>query len=288
MAVITISRQFGAGGKTLGEMIAKKLNYSFVDNEIIQMVAKKAKVSTHWVESIEKEAGGKLLKFMTGLVSKSLVERILDEKRGYIDEEIFVDLLNKIITQIAEEGNAVIDNTPYDLIILDINLPGSSGLDWLRTLRQRRIDLPVLLLTARDTPSQRVEGLDAGADDYLVKPFDFEELLARIRALLRRRGTLHERVLQYRNISMDLSGKTVSKDGEVVSLSAKEFDILRLLMENIGRCLSKQQIEKKIYNWDDEFESNTVEVHISAIRRKLGKELIKTMRGIGYIMLRDA
>jgi len=108
MAVITISRQFGAGGRTLGEMIAKKMNYSFVDNEIIQMVAKKAKVSTHWVESIEKEAGGKLLKFMTGLVSKSLVERILDDKRGYIDEEIFVDLLNKIITQIAEEGNAVI------------------------------------------------------------------------------------------------------------------------------------------------------------------------------------
>ena len=108
MAVITISRQFGAGGKTLGEMVAKKMNYSFVDNEIIQMVAKKAKVSTHWVESIEKEAGGKLLKFMTGLVSKNLVERILDEKRGYIDEEIFVDLLNKIIVQIAAEGDAVI------------------------------------------------------------------------------------------------------------------------------------------------------------------------------------
>lgn len=108
MAVITISRQFGAGGRTLGEMVAKKLNYSFVDNEIIQMVAKKAKVSTHWVESIEKEAGGKLLKFMTGLVSKNLVERILDEKRGYIDEEIFVDLLHKIIVQVADEGNAVI------------------------------------------------------------------------------------------------------------------------------------------------------------------------------------
>lgn len=108
MAVITISRQFGAGGKTLGEMVAKKLDYSFIDNELIQMVAKKAKVSTHWVESIEKEAGGKLLKFMTGLVSKSLVERILDEKRGYIDEEIFVDLLNNIIKQIADEGNAVI------------------------------------------------------------------------------------------------------------------------------------------------------------------------------------
>lgn len=108
MSVITISRQFGAGGKTLGEMVSKKLGYSFVDNEIIQMVAKKAKVSTHWVEFIEKEAGGKLLKFMNMLVSKSRVERVLDDKRGYIDEEIFVGLLNKIIVQVANEGNVVI------------------------------------------------------------------------------------------------------------------------------------------------------------------------------------
>ncbi len=108
MSVITISRQFGAGGKTLGEMISKKLEYTFVDNEIIQMVAKKAKVSTNWVESIEKEAGGKLLKFMSGLVRKNFIERILDNERGYIDEEIYVDLLHKIINQIEEEGNAVI------------------------------------------------------------------------------------------------------------------------------------------------------------------------------------
>ena len=108
MAVITISRQFGAGGRTLGEMISKQLEYTFVDNEIIQMVARKAKVSTNWVESIEKEAGGKLLKFMSGLVRKSFVERILDDERGYIDEEIYVDLLHNIIGQLADEGNAVI------------------------------------------------------------------------------------------------------------------------------------------------------------------------------------
>ena len=108
MSVITISRQFGAGGKTLGEMISTKLGYTFVDDEIIQMVAKKAKVSKNWVEDIEKEAGGKLLKFMSGLVRKSFVERILDDQRGYIDEEIYVDLLHKIISQIAEEGSAVI------------------------------------------------------------------------------------------------------------------------------------------------------------------------------------
>ncbi len=108
MSVITISRQFGAGGKTLGEMISKQLNYTFVDDEIIQLVAKRAKVSRNWVESIEKEAGGKLLKFMSGIVRKSFIDRILNNERGYIDEEIYVDLLHQIITQIAEESNAVI------------------------------------------------------------------------------------------------------------------------------------------------------------------------------------
>jgi cytidylate kinase len=108
MSVIVISRQFGAGGKTLGEMVSEKLNYTFVDNDIIQMVAKQAKVSTSFVESIENEAGGKLLKFMSGLVRKSFIERILSDEHGYIDEEIYVDLLYKIINQIADEGNAVI------------------------------------------------------------------------------------------------------------------------------------------------------------------------------------
>ncbi|MDT8403420.1 response regulator [Sulfuriflexus sp.] len=188
----------------------------------------------------------------------------------------------------AEEGKAVIAASAYDIIVLDINLPGMSGLEWLQSLRQQKVTIPVLLLTARDAPSQRVAGLDAGADDYLVKPFDFDELLARIRALLRRKGSYQEKILQYKNIAMDLDGKTVSKDEELVSLSAREFEILRLLLENAGRCLSREQIEQKIYNWDDEFGSNTVEVHISAIRRKLGKELIKTIRGIGYIVEREA
>lgn len=188
----------------------------------------------------------------------------------------------------AEEGEAVIETTPYDVVVLDINLPGMSGLEWLRTLRNRKFDIPVLLLTARDAPSQRVEGLDAGADDYLIKPFDFDELLARIRALLRRKGAFQETVLHYKNITMDLDSKTVSKDSETISLSGKEFEIFRLLLENVGRCLSKEQIEQKIYNWDDDFGSNTVEVHISGIRRKLGKDLIKTMRGIGYIVVREA
>jgi len=120
MSVITISRQFGAGGKTLGEMVSQKLGYTFVDDEIIQMIAKRAKVSTNWVESIEKEVGGKLLKFMTGLVKKSFIDRVLDNERGYIDEEIYVDLLHKIITQIALEGNVVILGRGGQYILRDM------------------------------------------------------------------------------------------------------------------------------------------------------------------------
>ena len=187
----------------------------------------------------------------------------------------------------AEAGAAVIDSTPYDLIVLDINLPGITGLEWLQSLRRAKNNIPVLLLTARDTPPQRVEGLDAGADDYLIKPFDFDELLARIRALLRRKGSYQDEKILYRQICMDVAGKTVTRDNKIVALSGKEFEILRLLLENQGRCLSKEQIEGKIYNWDDDFGSNTVEVYVSNIRRKLGKDLIRTMRGIGYIMERQ-
>ncbi|MFO7667285.1 MAG: cytidylate kinase-like family protein [Desulfobacterales bacterium] len=119
MAVITISRQFGAGGKTLGNIISKKLDYVFIDEQIIQMVAKKARVSTDWVKSIEQEAGGKLLKFMSGIVSKSFIDRILDDKKGYIDEEVYVEVLQKIITQIADEGNAVILGRGSQYILRD-------------------------------------------------------------------------------------------------------------------------------------------------------------------------
>lgn len=188
----------------------------------------------------------------------------------------------------AEEGNAVIATTPYDIIVLDINLPGISGLEWLKSLRARKVETPVLLLTARDALSQRIEGLDAGADDYLVKPFDFDELLARIRALLRRKAAYKNDEIQYKNIVMDINGKTVTKDGQPIAVSGKEFEILHLLLDNAGRCLSKEQIEQNIYSWDAEHESNTVEVYISAIRKKMGKELIKTMRGIGYIVVRES
>lgn len=188
----------------------------------------------------------------------------------------------------AEDGAAALAEVEYDLLVLDINLPGATGLELLSSLRQEGQTIPILLLTARDTPAQRVEGLDAGADDYLIKPFDFEELLARLRALLRRRGKFQSTRLLYRDIELDVAAKTVKKANIAQRVSSREFDILHLLIENAGRCLSKRQIEEKIYDWENEFESNTVEVHISSIRRKLGKELIKTMRGVGYIMERDA
>lgn len=186
--------------------------------------------------------------------------------------------------QNAEDGEEALAGTAYDVLILDVNLPGMSGIELLQRLRRSSTPIPVLLLTARDTISQRVEGLDAGADDYLVKPFDFEELMARIRALGRRRGVLQEALLCRKNLSLDAAGKTVMLDGNQISLSQKEFSILLTLMENMGRVLSKEQIESRLYGWDDEIESNTVEVHVSAIRRKLGKDLIRTIRGVGYMI----
>lgn len=186
--------------------------------------------------------------------------------------------------QSAEDGQTAIEGTQYDVIVLDINLPEMSGIDWLKSLRKAKITTPVLLLTARDTIAERVAGLDAGADDYLVKPFDFDELLARVRALSRRSEKLDNPLLEYDNIILDSNAKAVSQNGKMVSISPLEFDILYLLLKNIGRTYSKEQIAEKIYNWDDEVESNTIEVHVSSIRRKLGKNLIKTIRNVGYLI----
>ena len=184
----------------------------------------------------------------------------------------------------AEDAQAGLETTHYDLMVLDINLPGMSGLTFLEGLRKQGNKMPVLLLTARDTVCQRVEGLDAGADDYLVKPFDFDELLARIRALSRRGDSYTDDCLVYGDIEVDIKAKTLTRAGQHVTLSRTQFDILIILLQNTGRYFSKQQIEDKIYGWDDLVESNTIEVHISALRRKLGKDMIKTVRGIGYVI----
>ena len=170
----------------------------------------------------------------------------------------------------------------HELILLDLGLPGKSGLEWLAQWRARGVTLPVLILTARDAVADRVRGLDAGADDYLVKPFSLEELAARLRALGRRQGGRAAPRLELGPLSRDPATHEVSKDGQPVELSAREFALLHALMENPGVPLSRTQLEERLYGWDAEVASNAVEVHIHALRRKLGAEWIKNVRGVGY------
>ena len=190
-----------------------------------------------------------------------------------------VDLIDS-----AEDAEAALDTTPYDLVVLDINLPGKSGLEMVSELRKRRKDIPVLALTARDTTKQKVEGLNAGVDDYLVKPFDLEELLARMQALFRRSQGRQTPLIKNGAITLNPTSRTIEKNGKYVDLSAREYAILAILMENLGKVMNKQEIEDKMYGWDIEIESNAVEVHISHLRKKLGNTLIKTIRGMGYIV----
>jgi len=200
-----------------------------------------------------------------------------------LKEEFAVDWFTNV-----DDAEEALRQVSYDMLVLDINLPGRSGLEFLREQRAKGMTLPVLLLTARDTVPQRVQGLDAGADDYLVKPYDFEELLARSRALVRRRSQPYRDILRYRDLAVDFTGHTVQLDGIALSLTQREFDVLRILLEEQGRCLSKDQIAEKMYGWDDEVESNTIEVYVSSLRRKLGKEYIRTIRGLGYLMEKSA
>ena len=176
---------------------------------------------------------------------------------------------------------ALQDDT-YALVLLDLSLPRVSGRELLVELRQRRNPIPILIITAHDTVADRVEGLDAGADDYLVKPFSFEELTARIRALLRRQGGAAEPVLRQGGLSLNPSTREVRVDDTLVHLSAREFALLEALMRRPGVPLSRSQLENSIYGWGREVESNAVEVHIHSLRRKLGADRIENVRGVGY------
>jgi len=185
----------------------------------------------------------------------------------------------------AEQAELALQTTDYDLLVLDISLPRKSGLDLLRELRRRKQQQPVLFLTARDAVQYRVEGLNAGADDYLVKPFDLDELLARCSALIRRAQGRAEPVIAWGDLLYEPASGSVTLHGEPVMLSGRERAVLNTLMSNIGRAVSKRQIEERIYDWlSGEIESNTVEVHVSSLRRKLGRELITTIRGVGYMI----
>lgn len=176
---------------------------------------------------------------------------------------------------------------PYDLLLLDLGLPGKDGLTVLGDLRAAGNPLPVLVLTARDAVSERIRGLDAGADDYLVKPFDLDELAARVRALLRRRTGRPEPIVRQAGIVVDPASHAVSVDGEPVRLSAREFAVLQALLEQPGRPLSRAQLEERLYGWGEEVESNAVEVHIHALRRKLGADRIRNLRGVGWFVPRE-
>ncbi|WP_027457817.1 response regulator [Dechloromonas agitata] len=184
----------------------------------------------------------------------------------------------------ALAGQAASD---YAAMVLDLGLPRRDGLTVLKGIRQRGNPLPVLILTARDTIEDRILGLDSGADDYLLKPFDMGELLARLRALIRRAEGKATPRLEVSGIVLDPAAHTVSVDGSPIDLTAKEFALLHTLMLNAGRVLSRQQLEQHLYSWNDETGSNTIEVYVHHLRRKLGRDLIRNMRGIGYLIEKD-
>jgi two-component system response regulator QseB len=184
----------------------------------------------------------------------------------------------------CEDAIAALSATRYSAIVLDIMLPDGSGLDFLRLLRMRRNATPVLLLTARDSVGDKVAGLDAGADDYLAKPFDLYELAARLRAIVRRDGGRAMPSLMHGGIVLSLADLSVTVDGKPMNLSRREFAILSALMERPEQVRSRMELEERLYGWQEEVESNAVEVHIHNLRTKIGKDAIQTLRGIGYRM----
>jgi two-component system, OmpR family, response regulator len=172
----------------------------------------------------------------------------------------------------------------YDLVLLDLGLPRRDGLAVLRELRSRKDRTPVLIATARDAVSERVQGLDAGADDYLLKPYDMDELLARIRALTRRAAGRAEPAYEHQGVVIHPATREVTVGGQPVVLSAREWAVLEALLARPGAVLSRQQLEEKLYGWNDEISSNAVEVYIHGLRKKLGAELVLNVRGVGYMV----
>lgn len=175
----------------------------------------------------------------------------------------------------------------YAAAVLDLGLPTVDGLTVLAHVRQQGLTLPVLILTARDAISDRIKGLDSGADDYVVKPVDLHELAARLRALIRRAHGQTQELLHAQNVSLDTAARVVTVANEPVTLSAREFDLLHALILNAGRVMSREQLEQHLYSWGQEVESNAIEVHIHHLRKKLGASLIQTVRGIGYMLTKD-
>jgi two-component system response regulator QseB len=190
----------------------------------------------------------------------------------------------------VQDGRAAelaLEGEPYALVLLDLGLPRKDGFAVLAGLRGRKERVPVLILTARDAVADRVRGLDAGADDYLVKPFDLDELAARMRAVLRRNAGRAEPLVTHGALTLDPVTREVAHHGRAVPVSAREFALLEALLQRPGATLSRAQLEERLYGWGEEVASNAVEVHIHNLRKKLGDGLIRTVRGIGYAIERD-
>ena len=182
------------------------------------------------------------------------------------------------------DGKEALLQTPYDAVILDLGLPTIEGLDILKAWRNAGLDTPVLILTARGDVDERIKGLNSGADDYLGKPFALKEVQARLNALIRRRNGITKPLIHFKNITFAPDTKTVTLDGEKVTLAPREVALLELLLLNKNKVLSKETIENKLYSWDDDVASNAVEVHVHHLRRKLGSDFIRTVHGIGYTL----
>ncbi len=204
-------------------------------------------------------------------------------KRGLQEEHYAVDLASD-----GEEGLFLAQNSEVDLIILDLLLPKQNGLEVLRALRKDRINTPVLILTAKDSPKDKVEGLDLGADDYLTKPFGFEELLARVRALIRRKNGLATNILKLADLEMDLVKHKVTRGQKEIDLTNREYALLQYFLNHVGRVVTRTMLSSHVWEQDFDTSSNVIDVHIARLRRKIDDEfpekLLRTIRGTGYIL----
>lgn len=184
----------------------------------------------------------------------------------------------------GNEGRAALSQAPYDAVVLDLGLPEMDGMDILQYWRAKKLLTPVLILTARDALENRLDGLNAGADDYLIKPFSLEEVAARLNALIRRNRGIGSSKINYGALQLDGVARTASLHGKVLDLTAREWMLLDLFLGSPGRILTRGMIEEKLYSWDQEIESNAIEVHIHHLRKKIGSCFIHTKRGLGYVL----
>ena len=184
-------------------------------------------------------------------------------------------------------AQSMLRSQPYDLVLLDLALPGRDGIEVLRSLRAAKVRIPVLVATARDSVEQRIAGLDAGADDYVLKPYDLGELLARVRALLRRAAGRAEPVYEHMGVTINPATRESTVNGRPVLLSSREWAVLEPLIARPGAVLSRAQLEEKIFGFDDSIASNAVEVYVHGLRKKLGANLIQNVRGLGYLVPRE-